>query len=142
MKQQFTSDEESAWKKVSELRTFDRKRYQVAVPWKKGRPCLINNTPLAERRLQVERKLVKNKKVAAAYQQVITYRRTKFDESYPQRKNAKATGCCPIFLLFDQKNQRRRSESRLTPQLHIKDEVLIRRLYQAPSYKATSLTYC
>ena len=67
LKQEFTSDEESAWKKVSESRTFDRKRYQVEVPWKKGRPCLINNRPLAERRLQVERKLVKDKKVAAAY---------------------------------------------------------------------------
>ena len=72
LKRQFTSDEESAWKKVSESRTFDGKRYQVAVPWKEERPCLINNRPLAERRLQqVQRKLVKDKKVAAAYQQAI-----------------------------------------------------------------------
>ena len=72
MKRQFTSDQESASKKVTETRTFDGKRYQVAVPWKEERPCLINNRPLAERRLQqVERKLVKDKKVAKAYQQVI-----------------------------------------------------------------------
>ena len=133
-------------KNVSESRTFDGKRYQVAIPWKEERPCLINNRPLAERRLQqVERKLVKYKKVAAAYQQTIDdYLQKNYIGRVPPRKKKceDASGWCPIFLLFDQKDQPRRLESCLTPQLHIKDEVLLRRLYQAPSWKATSLTYC
>ena len=71
-KKQFTQDEQAAWEKVSESRTFDGKRYQVAVPWKEERPCLVSNRPLAERRLQqVERKLAKDEKIATAYQQVI-----------------------------------------------------------------------
>ena len=71
-KKQFTPDEQAAWEKVSESRTFDGKRYQVAVPWKEERPCRVSNRPLAERRLQqVERKLAKDEKIATAYQQVI-----------------------------------------------------------------------
>ena len=71
-KPQFSPDEQAAWKKVSESRVFDGKRYQVAVPWKEERPHLVSNRPLAERRLQqVERKLAKNEKIATAYQQVI-----------------------------------------------------------------------
>lgn len=71
-KQQLTPDEQTAWEKVSESRIFDGKRYQVAVPWKKERPLLVSNRPLAERRLrQVERKLAKDEKTATAYQQVI-----------------------------------------------------------------------
>ena len=71
-KQQFTPDEQAAWKKVSESRAFEGKRYKVAVLWKEDRPCLISNRPLAERHLeQVERKLAKDKKIATAYQQVI-----------------------------------------------------------------------
>ena len=51
---------------------FDGKRYQVAVPWKEERPCLVSNRPLAERRLQqAKRKLAKDEKMATAYQQVI-----------------------------------------------------------------------
>lgn len=47
-------------------------RYQVAVPWKEERPCLVSNRPLAKRRLQqVECKLAKDEKIATAYQQVI-----------------------------------------------------------------------
>lgn len=46
--------------------------YQVAVPWKEERPCLVSNRPLAKRRLQqVECKLAKDEKIATAYQQVI-----------------------------------------------------------------------
>ena len=72
MEKQFTPDEQAAWEKVSGSRTFDRKRYQVAVPWKEERPCLVGNRSLAERRLQqVERKLAKDEKIATAYQQVI-----------------------------------------------------------------------
>ena len=71
-KPQFSPDEQAAWKKVSESRVFDGKRYQVAVPWKEERPRLVSNRPLAERRLQqVERKLAKDEKIATAYQQVI-----------------------------------------------------------------------
>ena len=70
--QQFTPDEQAAWRKVSESRAFEGKRYKVAVPWKEDRPRLISNRPLAERRLeQVERKLAKDEKIATAYQQVI-----------------------------------------------------------------------
>ena len=59
-KHQFTPEEQVAWTKVSESRTFDGKRYQVAVPWKEEQPSLVSNRPLAERRLkQVERKLAK-----------------------------------------------------------------------------------
>ena len=71
-KPQFSPDEQAAWKKVSESRLFDGKRYQVAVSWKEERPPLVSNRPLAERRLQqVERKLAKDEKIATAYQQVI-----------------------------------------------------------------------
>ena len=37
-KPQFSPDEQAAWKKVSESRVFDGKRFQVAVPWKEERP--------------------------------------------------------------------------------------------------------
>ena len=73
LKRQFTPYEKSAWKKSQRIENLWWETvYQVAIPCKEERPRLINNRPLAERRLQqFERKLVKDKKAAAAYQQTI-----------------------------------------------------------------------
>ena len=145
MKRQFTSGEESARKKFSESRTFDGKRYQVAVPWKEERPCLINNRTLAERRLQqVERKLVKDKKAAAAYQQVIDdyLQKNYIRRVPPTEKKCEGEWLLPHFPVLRLERSTTKVRIVCDASATYQDEVLIRRLYQAPSYKATSLTYC
>ena len=69
---QMTSENKLAWNKGSKSLKFDGKHYEVAVPWKEDRPVLPNNMSLAKKRLvSTERKLLKNKEVAVAYQQVL-----------------------------------------------------------------------
>jgi len=51
---------------------FNGQHYEVAVPWRDERPQLPNNLPMARKRLvSTERRLMKDKEVAVAYQQVI-----------------------------------------------------------------------
>lgn len=67
-----TPEDKMAWNKVSKSLKFDGKHYEVAVPWRKERPQLPNNLEMAKKRLvSTERKLLKNKDVAMAYQQVL-----------------------------------------------------------------------
>ena len=69
-----TPDERFAWKKVEQSLTYNGERYEVAVPWKNERPSLENNRPIAKRRLRlVENKLMKDTRLAHAYQGVIDY---------------------------------------------------------------------
>ena len=69
---ELTLHEKIAQKKVEQSLTYNRERYELAVPWKHERPSLSNNRQMAERRLElVEKKLMKDTKLASAYQGVI-----------------------------------------------------------------------
>ena len=69
---EMTPDEKLAWTKVSESVNFNGQHYEVAVPWRDGRPKLTPNSSLAKQRLDsTERKLLKDPELAAAYQGVI-----------------------------------------------------------------------
>ena len=69
---EMTPDEKLAWTKVSESVNFNGQHYEVAVPWRDGRPKLAPNSSLAKQRLDsTERKLLKDPELAAAYQGVI-----------------------------------------------------------------------
>ena len=58
--------------KVNNSLKFDGQHYEVAVPWRDERPQLPNNLPMAKKRLvSTERKLMKDKEIAMAYQQVL-----------------------------------------------------------------------
>ncbi|CAB3981675.1 Hypothetical predicted protein [Paramuricea clavata] len=89
-----TPEEKLAWGKVSQSMKFDGKHYEVAVPWKENRPNLPTNLPMAKQRLlSTEKKLLKNKEVALAYQQVLNgylekqyIRRVPKDEEKPQQE--------------------------------------------------------
>ena len=82
---QMTSENKLAWNKVRKSLKFDGKHYEVAVPWKEDRPVLPNNMSLAKKRLvSNERKLLKDKEVAVAYQQVLDdYLDTKYIRRVP-----------------------------------------------------------
>ena len=89
-----TPEEKLAWGKVSQSMKFDGKHYEVTVPWKEDRPNLPTNLPMAKQRLlSTEKKLLKNKEVALAYQQVLNgylekqyIRRVPKDEEKPQQE--------------------------------------------------------
>jgi hypothetical protein len=69
---EMTPDEKLAWTKVSESVNFNGQHYEVAVPWRDGRPKLAPNSSLAKQRLDsTERKSLKDSELAAAYQGVI-----------------------------------------------------------------------
>ena len=60
-----------AWDKVNKSLKFNGQHYEVAVPWRDERQQLLNNLSMAKKRLvSTERKLMKDKEVAVAYQQV------------------------------------------------------------------------
>ena len=90
--QHLTPEDKSAWKKVSNSLKFDGQHYEVAVPWRDDRPQLPNNLPMAKKRLvSTERKLMKDKEVAVAYQLVLNdyldkkyIRRVPDDEPTPE----------------------------------------------------------
>ena len=66
-----TPENKLAWDKVSKSLQFNGQHYKVAVPWRDERPQLPNNLLMAKKRgVFTERKLMKNKEVAVAYQQV------------------------------------------------------------------------
>jgi len=68
---QLTPEDKLAWDKVNKSLKFNGQHYEVAVPWRDERPQLPNNLPMAKKRLvSTERKLMKDKEVAVAYQQV------------------------------------------------------------------------
>ena len=70
-----------AWHKVSESMKFDNDHYVIAVSWRDDQPSLQKNRPLAEKRLKsTERKLVKGRAIAEAYQKKII-------EDYPGKKH-------------------------------------------------------
>ena len=69
---QLTPEEKLAWAKVSKSFKFNGELYEVAVSWREERPKLPNNLLIAKKRLvSTERKLMKDKQVAASYQQVL-----------------------------------------------------------------------
>ena len=69
---QMTPEGKLAWTKVNKSLKFDGKHYEVAVPWRDERPQLPNNLLMAKKRLvSTERKLLKDKRVAVAYQQIL-----------------------------------------------------------------------
>ncbi|KAL9987286.1 hypothetical protein ACROYT_G001568 [Oculina patagonica] len=69
--QQLTPEDKLAWDKVNKSLKFNGQHYEVAVPWREERPQLPDNLPMAKKRLvSTERKLMKDKEVAVAYQQV------------------------------------------------------------------------
>ena len=78
-----TPDKQQSWEKVSKSLKFNGKHYEVAVPWNDERSDLPNNFPMARQRLlSTEKKLLKNKEVAVAYQQVLT---DYFEKQYIRR---------------------------------------------------------
>ena len=97
-----TSDESVAWHKVSASIKFDNDHYVVAVLWRNERPCLPNNRPLAERRLEsTERILEKNPEIADSYYKVIKeyleknyIRRVPPDELTPRRMVTSSFSSC------------------------------------------------
>ena len=69
---QLTPEDKLAWDKVNKVLKFNGQHYEVAVPWRDERPQLPNNLPMARKRLvSTKRRLIKDKEVAVAYQQVI-----------------------------------------------------------------------
>ena len=67
-----TPEEKLAWVKVSKSLKFDGEHYEIVVPWKEDRPDLPSNLPMAKQRLlSTEKKLLKNKEIAVAYQHVL-----------------------------------------------------------------------
>ena len=69
---QLTPEDKLAWNKVNKSLKFNSEHYEVAVPWRDDRLQLPNNLPMANKRLvSTERKLLKDKEVAVAYQQVL-----------------------------------------------------------------------
>ena len=69
---QLTQEDKLAWDKVNKSLKFNGQHYEVAVPWRDERPQLLNNLPMAKKRLMsTERKLMKDKEVAVSYQQVL-----------------------------------------------------------------------
>lgn len=69
---QLTPEDKLAWSKVNKSLKFNGEHNEVAVPWRDDRPQLPNNLPMAKKRLvSTERKLLKDKEVAVAYQQVL-----------------------------------------------------------------------
>jgi len=89
---QLTPEDKLAWDKVNKSLKFNGQHYEVAVPWRDERPQLPNNLPMARKRLvSTERRLMKDKEVAVAYQQVINdyldkkyIRRVPDDERKPE----------------------------------------------------------
>ena len=89
---QLTPEDKLAWDKVNKSLKFNGQHYEVAVPWRDERPQLPNNLPMARKRLvSTERRLMKDKEVAVAYQQVINdyldkeyIRRVPDDERTPE----------------------------------------------------------
>lgn len=70
--QHLTLEDKLAWDKVNNPLKFDGQHYEVAVLWRDERPQLPNNLPMAKKRLvSTERKLMKDKEIAVAYQQVL-----------------------------------------------------------------------
>ena len=70
---QLTPEDQLAWNKVSKSLKFDGEHYEVAVPWREDRPQLPNNLPMAKKRLvSTERRLLKDKEVYVAYQNVLS----------------------------------------------------------------------
>ena len=70
--QHLTPEDKWAWEKVNNSLKFDGQHYEVAVPWRDERPQLPNNLLMAKKRLvSTERKLMKDKEIAVAYQQVL-----------------------------------------------------------------------
>ena len=69
---QLTPEDKLAWNKVNKSLKFNGEHHEVAVPWRDERPQLPNNLPMAKKGLvSTERKLLKDKEVAVAYQQVL-----------------------------------------------------------------------
>lgn len=69
---QMMPENKLALNKVNKSFKFDGKHYEVAVPWRNERPQLPSNLLMAKKRLvSTERKLLKDKGVAMAYQQVL-----------------------------------------------------------------------
>lgn len=65
-------EDKLALNKANKSFKFDGKHYKVAVPWRNERPQLPSNLLMAKKRLvSTERKLLKDKGVAMAYQQVL-----------------------------------------------------------------------
>ena len=66
-----TPEDKLAWDKVNKSLKLNGQHYEVAVPWREERPQLPNNLSMAKKRLvSTARKLMKDKEVAVAYQQV------------------------------------------------------------------------
>ena len=90
--QHLTPEDKLAWTKVNNSLKFGGQHYEGAVPWRDERPQLPNNLPMAKKRLvSTERKLMKDKEVAVAYQQVLKdyldkkyIRRVPDDEPMPE----------------------------------------------------------
>ena len=89
---QLTPEDKLAWDKVYKSLKFNGQHYKVAVLWRDERPQLPHNVPMARKRLvSTERRLMKDKEVAVAYQQVIDdyldkkcIRRVRDDERAPE----------------------------------------------------------
>ena len=72
VEQPLSPEEKVAFDKVNESIRFDGERYEVAVPWKHERSKLLPNRQMAEKRLHtVDKKLMKDEKLAQAYQSVV-----------------------------------------------------------------------
>ena len=70
--QHLTPEDKLAWDKFNNSLKFDGQHYEVAVLWRDEKPQLPNNLPMAKKRLvSTERKLMKDKEIAVAYQQVL-----------------------------------------------------------------------
>lgn len=83
--QQLTPEDKLAWDKVNKSLKFNGQHYEVAVPWRDERQQLPNNLPMAKKRLvSTERKLMKDKEVAVAYQQVFNEYLDKYIRRVPE----------------------------------------------------------
>ena len=61
-----------AWDKANNSLKFDSQHYEKAVPWRDERQQLPNNLPMAKKRfVSPERKLMNDKQIVVAYQQVL-----------------------------------------------------------------------
>ena len=69
---QLTPEDKLTWNKVSKSLKFDGDHYEVAVPCREDRPQWPDNLPMAKKRLvSTERRLLKDKEVSVAYQNVL-----------------------------------------------------------------------
>ena len=126
-------NEKIAWKKVSESVTFNDGYHEVAVPWKKQRPYLPNNTELAKRRLRSsERKLSEDAEVATAYQSVVNeYLEKKYIRKLPaDEPKPECEWLLPHFpvLRSEKETTKVQSESCSTDQQRVKEKASIRKL--------------